>query len=123
MSQPPFSDDSQNSYPAFPGHQRAYPTPPGRAPSYPLPPQYVGPTLPPYQQIAGYVTPVMQAVPMMPMTQPAAPGSGLATAGMVCGIVAAVFSVLPACGLFIAVPLGITAVVFGALGYKSPTWC
>jgi hypothetical protein len=63
----------------------------------------------------------MPVMPVMQVAQPAAPGSGLAIAGMVCGIVGAVFAFIPACDLFIAVPLGVIAIIMGAIGMKSPT--
>ena len=64
---------------------------------------------------------MMPVTPMIQVAPQAAPGSGLATAGMVCGIVGIVFAVIPYCGTLVAVPLGLLAIVMGALGQKSPT--
>lgn len=99
---------SQSNYPTNPSNPQGNP-----GASYPQP------------QPAGYF--MQPAVPMMPVTPvvhvaaPAAPGSGLAVAGMVCGIVGVVFGVIPVCGMFVAVPLGLCATIMGALGRKSPT--
>lgn len=126
----------QGSYPGYgnPGaSQGNYPT----NPSTPLGPAgYPGSPYPgnpnagtPYPgagyqqqpQPMGYIAPMMPVTPMVQVAPPAAPGSGLAVAGMVCGIVGIVFAVIPYCGTIVAVPLGLLAIVMGALGQKSAT--
>lgn len=62
------------------------------------------------------------AMPVMPVAMPSAPGSGLAVASLVCGIVGLVFAVFTFCGgFFISAPLGVIAVIMGALGRASYT--
>lgn len=47
---------------------------------------------------------------------PPQPKNGLGTAALVLGIVAAVFSFIPVVGIFLAIPLGILALIFGGIG-------
>jgi uncharacterized membrane protein YvlD (DUF360 family) len=42
--------------------------------------------------------------------------NGMGTAALVCGIIGLVFAIIPIVGMFLGLPLGILAVVFGAVG-------
>ena len=121
-SQPPYPSDPH--YPPQAGS--SYPPSYGSSPSGPVypPQQPYGPT-PVYPQAQyplaqpGYDMPA--AMPMMPMAQPAAPGSGLAIASLVCGIVGVVFAFIPVCGAPLAIILGLVAIVAGVMGRSSVT--
>lgn len=120
----PYNTTPQGPQGSNPGYgapgasQGNYPTNPSNPQGYP------GASYPQAQQ-AGFVAqpavPVMPVTPVIHVATPSAPGSGLAVAGMVCGIVGVVFAVIPVCGMFVAVPLGLCATIMGALGRKSHT--
>jgi len=60
-------------------------------------------------------------VPGTPAVPVRSGGNGLSIASLVCGIVGIIVGFLPICGAFVAVPLGILSVIFGAIGRKSAT--
>lgn len=64
-------------------------------------------------QVVAVVAPVPMAAP--DVVQP--PGNGLAVAGLVCGIVGAVFGLIP-WTFWLAWILGVLAIVFGAIGRR-----
>lgn len=64
--------------------------------------------------------PPSQPSPQQPAPPPyqVVPGNGPATAAMVLGIVGVVLAMIPILGLF-ALPLGVLAIVFGAVGLRK----
>jgi len=131
-SQPPYGYEPYGHQPSYPGvggagdGSQTYPPPqhaaPMSSPTYPpSPPQYPGGAYPPAGQQMQPIQPMYQPM-YMPVATPSAPGSGLAVTALVCGIVGLVFAVFTFCGgFFISGPLGVIAVIMGALGRKSYT--
>jgi hypothetical protein len=134
--QPPYGYEPYGQQPGYPGvggagdGSQTYPP----TQMYPPPPQYAAPMSspmyppPPPQYPSGAYPPAGQPMPPMyqpmyvPVAAPSAPGSGLAVAALVCGIVGLVVAVFTFCGgFFISGPLGVIAVIMGALGRKSYT--
>lgn len=130
----PYSQESQpwpeqppSSYPPSYGSEGAYPPPPAypSQPLYPPPTPFGGivpPPAYPAQPAPVYGQPYAQpyGVPI-PFAAPD-PGSGMAVASMVLGIISLVFTALFFCGgLFVAPITGIVGLVLGILGRKSVT--
>lgn len=69
----------------------------------------------------GYVQPAGYAVPGTPAVPAQTGGNGMSITSLVLGIVGVIIGFIPACGAFVAVPLGILSVIFGALGRRNAT--
>lgn len=122
------------SGPEYPGYPPAYPPNPSAplTPGYPPPPAYgsqpfSGPQGPAYGGPAQPsvpltpampYTPVVAYAPVVPVAQPD-PGSGLAVAGMVLGIIGLFLFWFPAC--FLGLPLAVLGTIFSGVGMRSKT--